>query len=131
MRTGWAMTDGIHAPRREPAPPEAPASLGAIGDELLAQASDLDAGRAARTLTPGAGAPLKQTLLGMVEGTRLEDHEAPGPATIQVLSGEVRLGTSGGSVVLSRGQWAPIPDELHDLTATTDAVVLLTIARDR
>lgn len=120
--------DGIHAPRREPAAPEAPAELGSIGDELLGQARDLDAGRSARTLTPGAGTALKQTLLALVEGTRLEEHEAPGPASIQVLSGEVRLGVDDRAIELAEGQWALIPDQPHDLTAATDAVVLLTVA---
>lgn len=120
-------SDRIHAPRRTPASPDAPATLAAIGEELLEQAHGLDAGRAARTLTPGAGGALKQTILALVEGSRLEEHQAPGPATIQVLSGEVRLGTSSG-VELDAGQWAPIPDEVHDLEATSDATVLLTVA---
>jgi quercetin dioxygenase-like cupin family protein len=122
------MTEGIHAPRREPAVPDAPASLPDIGDELLEQARTLDAGRSARTLTPGAGAALKQTLLALVGGTRLEEHDSPGPASLFVLSGDVRLGTSDGGVALTDGQWAAIPDTPHDLAATTDAVVLLTVA---
>ena len=122
------MVDEIHAPRREPAAPEGPAVLTDVGGELLQQARTLDAGRSARTLTPGAGAALKQTLLALVEGTRLEEHEAPGPASLQVLSGTVSLGTTDGSIDLTGGQWALIPDQPHDLAATSDAVVLLTVA---
>ena len=120
--------DSIHAPRRTPAAPHAPADLDEIARELLDQARGLDAGRSARTLTPGAGAALKQTLLALVEGSSLSDHTAPGPATIQVLSGDTRLGTSDGTTELTQGQWALIPDEVHDLAAVTDAVVLLTVA---
>lgn len=120
--------DRIHAPRRPPAAPDTPAMLAMIGQELLEQARELDAGRAARTLTPGAGRALKQTILALTEGTRLEEHQAPGPATIQVLSGEVQLGTPSGPLELDAGQWAPIPDAPHDLVATTDATVLLTVA---
>jgi quercetin dioxygenase-like cupin family protein len=120
--------DEIHAPRRTPASPDAPVALSAIGQELLEQAHAMAAGRSARTLTPGAGGALKQTVLALVEGTLLEEHTAPGPATIQVLSGEVRLGTPAGPVDLHAGQWAPIPDERHDLAATSDATVLLTVA---
>ena len=122
------MADEIHAPRRDPAAPDAPAALGTLGDELLEQARQLEAGRSARTLTPGAGTALKQTLLALLEGTRLEEHQAPGPASIQVLSGEVELGTSDRTVQLRRGEWALIPDDPHDLAATSDAVVLLTVA---
>lgn len=120
--------DKLHAPRRTPASPDSPAMLATIGRELLEQAHELDAGRAAKTLTPGAGGALKQTVLALTEGTQLEEHKTPGPATIQVLSGEVRLGASSGAVELEAGQWAPIPDELHDLVATSDATVLLTVA---
>jgi quercetin dioxygenase-like cupin family protein len=103
-------------------------TLGRLGEELLAQARELDAGRSARTLTPGAGAELTQTILALTEGTRLQEHQAPGPATIQVLQGRVMLSTAAAEVELSTGEWAPIPDEIHDLAALSDAAVLLTIA---
>lgn len=124
------MTDAdeIHAPRRAPATPESHATLATIAEELLDQARGLDAGRSARTLTPGSGGALKQTVLALVAGTRLKEHTTPGPATIQVLSGQVTLGTSSLTVELAAGQWAPIPPELHDLAATSDATVLLTVA---
>lgn len=51
----------VHAPRRTPSVPEEPVHLDAIADALLDRAAVLDTGRAAGTLTPGAGAPLKQT----------------------------------------------------------------------
>lgn len=122
------MTEDLHAERRDPETPDTPVGLTELGDELLAQAHELQAGRSARTLTPGAGTPLKQTILALTEGITLQEHEAPGPATIQVLRGEVRLGTSDTQLELSTGQWAPIPDEVHDLVALTDATVLLTVA---
>jgi quercetin dioxygenase-like cupin family protein len=88
----------------------------------------LDAGRSARTLTPGAGADLKQTVLALTAGNRLQEHRTPGPATIQVLKGQVRLGSDAAELELLTGQWAPIPDEVHDLVALTDSAVLLTVA---
>lgn len=125
------MTDPIHAPRRAAAPPDQPVLLTTLGEEALAQAHELEAGRSARTLTPGAGAGLKQTVVALTEGTRLQEHRAPGPATIQVLHGQVRLGTAGAELELSAGQWASIPDEVHDLTAVSDAAMLLTVAPGR
>lgn len=124
------MTNDVHADRRDPATPTGPVDLVELGEELLDQARELQAGRSARTLTPGAGAALKQTLLALTEGVGLQEHTAPGPATIQVLRGEVRLGAADTKVEISAGQWAPIPDEPHDLVALTDATVLLTVALD-
>lgn len=123
------MTDDPrHADRRDPETPDAPFDLHAAAGELLDQARGLDAGRSARTLTPRAGGPLKQTLLALLAGRRLDEHRAPGPATLQVLQGSVTLGTDGNSVTLAAGQWSAIPDEVHDLAAEVDAVVLLTVA---
>lgn len=98
-----------------------------VADEVLGRAREASAGRAARTLTPGAGVPLTQTVLALTEGSRLHDHRAPGHATIQVLRGDVRLRTDSVTLELSVGQWAEIPDAVHDLVATTDAAVLLTV----
>ena len=59
---------------------------------LLEQARAATAGRAARTLAGGAGASLKQTMMALVRGTRLSEHDSPGSASLQVLRGQVRLG---------------------------------------
>jgi quercetin dioxygenase-like cupin family protein len=85
-------------------------------------------GRLARTLSPGAGAPLKQTLLALRAGHRLQDHRAPGQATIEVLAGRVRLTVHDGETVLETGSWAPIPSRVHGLAADEDSVALLTVA---
>ncbi len=122
------MMDTTHATRRTPAPPAGPVALSEVADQLLRQAHQLDAGRSGRTLTPGAGAVLKQTVLALTAGNRLHEHRAPGPATIQIILGRVSLGTPAGQLELSAGQWAPIPDEVHDLVALTDAALLLTVA---
>ncbi len=121
------MTTPVHADRREPGQPDGALDLAATVDDLLAQARTLDAGRSARTLTPGAGARLKQTVLVLVQGAHLQDHRAPGPATIQVLRGSVVLGTADSSLELSAGDWAVIRDETHDVQATSDAGLLLTV----
>ncbi|MEX0657539.1 MAG: hypothetical protein WD080_00230 [Egibacteraceae bacterium] len=96
--------------------------------ELLEEARAANAGRAGRTLTPGAGGPLKQTLLALLAGQHLQDHASPGAATLQVLQGAVRLTTSD-DVELGAGDHAPIPSEKHGLEARDDAVVLLTVAQ--
>jgi quercetin dioxygenase-like cupin family protein len=72
-------------------------NLAAAAAELLERAAAAPAGRAALTLVPGAGAPLKQALLALQSGADLAEHEAPGAATLHVLRGRVRLVTSGQS----------------------------------
>lgn len=124
------MSGDIHAERREPAPPDGPVDLVTLGDEVLAQARELQTGRSARTLTPGAGARLKQTLLAVTEGSGLQEHRAPGAATIQVLRGEVRMQAADTALELSAGEWALIPDETHDLRALSDATLLLTVVSE-
>lgn len=96
--------------------------------ELLAGLADQRSGRLARTLSPGAHAPLKQTLLALAADHRLQDHRAPGQATIEVIVGRVRLTVGDEAETLVTGQWAPIPDQVHGLAADEDSVALLTVA---
>jgi quercetin dioxygenase-like cupin family protein len=96
--------------------------------ELLRSLPEQPSGRTARTLTPGAHAPLKQTLLALAAGTSLQDHRAPGQATIEVLAGSVRITVGEAAQALRAGGWAPIPDETHGLIADEDSVALLTVA---
>jgi quercetin dioxygenase-like cupin family protein len=123
-----AASEATHAPRRDPAEPEGAFDLDQAADDLLAQAGSQSSGRAARTLTPGGGAALKQTLLALLADHRLDEHTAPGPASIQVLRGSVTVSTEDDSVEVPLHHWATIPTVMHDLCADTDAVVLLTVA---
>jgi quercetin dioxygenase-like cupin family protein len=100
-------------------------------EAVLAEARVAKAGRAGRTLTPGAGLPLKQALLALTEGTVLADHESPGDATLQVLTGHVHLTTDDRIIELTSGDWVPIPALRHGVEAITDAVLLITVAAGR
>ena len=124
------MTDDIHADRREPETPAGAFDLQQAAQELLNQASELSAGRSARTLTPGAGAPLKQTLIALRSGSVLDKHQAPGPATIHVLQGEVTMRSDDEEVELREHSWAVIPTGPHDLQAGTDTAVLITVVNE-
>lgn len=125
------MGDAIHAERREPRTPDGAVDLSGVCDELLTEAGGMESGRAARTLTPGAHADLKQTLVALLEGRRLDAHTTNGHATIQVLRGQVVVTpTDGEALELGQGHWAVVPDEEHDLRADADTVVLVTVALD-
>ena len=106
-------------------------NLPAAAAEVLERARTSKAGRAARTLTPGAGAALKQSLLALAGGRRLDDHDSPLAATLQVLEGVVRLTGGPDDVELHVGDHAPIPPHRHGLQAVEDAVVLLSVAQGR
>lgn len=121
------MSD-VHADRRSPAEPDEPLDIGAAGDRLLDQARGMSSGRAATTLTPGAHTPLKQTLVALCAGVELDEHQANGPATIQLLRGAATMNSPEGAVQLHGGQWAQIPDAPHNLRAEDDTVALITVA---
>lgn len=109
--------------------PIGPTNLPSAAAALLQLARAARAGRAGRTLTPGAGAALKQTLLALVTGQSLADHESPTAATLQVLVGRVRLTGAGEDLELHEGDLAPIPDVRHGLHALEDAVVLISVVQ--
>ena len=119
--------DATHAARRRPAPPDAPLDLEAAAEDLLAEAHGLASGRSARTLTPGNGVALKQTLLALTAGQRLQDHVAPGPTTLVGVVGDAVLRHDAGDVPLVAGHWAPCPTEPHSVVAETDTVLLITV----
>ena len=77
----------------------------------------------------GPQSEMTQTLIALAYQSRLDDHENPGEATILVLEGEVELGTDDESWTARKGEMLEIPDTRHNLTARTDAVVLLTAVK--
>ena len=70
-------------------------------------------------------------MIALRAGEELSEHENPGEATLQVLSGRVLLKTGGVSWNGSAGDLITIPDELHSLDAVEDSVVLLTVVKLR
>ena len=106
-------------------------SLQALAREQLELAVASSSGRSARTVWGGHEHVLRQTIIAMVAGMELSEHENPGEATVHVLSGRVRL-TSGDDHWNGRqGDLLLVPPARHALTAVEDAVVLLTVAKTR
>jgi quercetin dioxygenase-like cupin family protein len=98
-----------------------------LADDLLTRAANVHARRAASTL-PHPVEGLRQTLLAMLAGAELGEHESPGPASLVVLRGRIRLIAGGDTVELAAQQFSPVPDRRHRLAADEDTVVLLSIA---
>jgi quercetin dioxygenase-like cupin family protein len=102
--------------------------LPTLAEEILAEARSSNAGRAARTLTPGAGLLLKQTLFALEEGVTLTEHNCPPAATLQVLHGRVCLIAGEDHIELETGDLTPVPPAKHTLRCLDDAVVLISVA---
>ena len=66
-------------------------SLTALAREHLEVARAASSGRSAHTVYGGHEHSLRQTLIALKAGSELDEHEAHGEATLQVLHGRVRL----------------------------------------
>lgn len=86
-------------------------------------------GRSAHTIHGGHDQRLRQTVLALLAGSELAEHESPGEATLQVLHGHVELTVGVDSWTGETGDLVTIPPERHALTALTDAVILLTVSK--
>lgn len=104
-------------------------SLTAAGREHLAAAVAASSGRSAQTVHGGHGSTLRQTLVALVAGSALDEHDSPGEATLFVLHGRVRLDGSEASCEGVAGDHVTIPPTRHSLHALEDSVVLLTVAK--
>ncbi len=105
-------------------------SLDGLARELLDRAQG-GPGRAAETVFGGHEQVLRQTVIALTSGTSLGEHESPGEATLQVLSGRVRLTAGDDSWHARTGDLLLIPPTRHALVADEDAVVLLSVVKTR
>lgn len=100
-------------------------SLGDLAEELLGKARTATSGRAAKPVFGGAEHRMRQTVIALLAGHELAEHNNPGEATLHVLRGNVRLSSPSMSAEGSAQEFIPIPAERHSLEALEDSVVLL------
>ncbi|OBH86888.1 cupin domain-containing protein [Mycobacterium scrofulaceum] len=104
-------------------------SLTSLASDKLAEAKETHSGRAAHTIHGGHTHELRQTVLALLGGHDLSEHDSPGEATLQVLQGHVRLTTNGDAWEGKTGDYVAIPAERHALHAVEDSVVMLTVLK--
>jgi quercetin dioxygenase-like cupin family protein len=104
-------------------------SLEALVREQLGLAAGAAGGRAAHTVYGGHEKVLRQTIIAMISGSELSEHENPGEATVLVLHGRVRLSAGDLAWDGSRGDLITVPDARHRLEALEDSALLLTVAK--
>ena len=104
-------------------------SLQALAREQQERAASASSGRSARTVWGGHERVLRQTLIALTANSSMSEHENPGEATLQVITGRVRLDASGHQWEGRQGDLLFMPPARHSLVALEDAVVLLTVAK--
>ena len=100
-------------------------NLESLSAELLEKARGVRSGRAAKGVFTGTY--LRQALLTLRAGAELAEHDSPPEATLQVVTGQVRMVTADETWELSAGELIAIPPQKHSVEALTDAAFLLTI----
>lgn len=103
-------------------------SLPQVVAELTAQAHQSSNGRASRALRSGADSRLRQVVIALLDGYRLQEHESPGAATLYVLTGAIRVEADGQVWEGATGDHLPLPNERHSVEASEDSAFLLTVA---
>ena len=104
-------------------------SLTALARNQLDLARAASSGRSATTVYGGHEHILRQTMIAIASGHKLDDHANPGEATVHVLHGRVTLATNSTSWEGTAGDLLIVPNATQSLEALEDAVVLLTVAK--
>lgn len=101
--------------------------LGEQIDALRGEEAYRRSGRAGRTLAKSGR--FRLVLTAMASGNVIGTHQADSPMTLQVVRGALTFRTNGEEYTLVEGQVLFFgPGEAHDIRATEDSALLLTLS---
>lgn len=104
-------------------------SIEALALQQLHAATDAGGGRAAETVYGGHEKSLRQTVIGMLKGTTLNERGNQDDATVYVLQGHVQLRIGQDSWEARAGSLLIVPHDLHSFEALEDSAVLMSVAK--
>ncbi|MFE3292165.1 cupin domain-containing protein [Rhodococcus sp. NPDC059234] len=104
-------------------------SLTAVARQQLKLANAATSGRSSQTIYGGHQRSLRQTVVALIAGEKLAEHDSPGEATLLVLNGTLTLIAGEDSWKGSAGDLLVIPAVRHSVEAVEDVAFLLTVAK--
>lgn len=102
--------------------------LTALARDLADRAHEDPHGRASSIVLRGPRQ--RAVFMALTAGSALGEHASPPAASLQVLSGRVRLHSASQEWVLAAGQLVAVPPDRHAVSAVEDSVILLTVSLD-
>lgn len=101
------------------------ANLNELAESHLGAARAEERGRSADVIAHDG--PLRQTVIALRDGVRMDEHNSPPAASLQVLRGRVRVDLDNEMQgEFNEGELWILTHERHSVLALTDAVFLLT-----
>lgn len=104
-------------------------SIEALARQKLTTASQTSSGRAAGTVFGGHEKTLRQTVIGITQGSTLGESDNLHESTIYVLQGRVHLRAEGETWIGRTGDLLIVPRSRHSVEAVEDSAVLVTVAK--
>lgn len=104
-------------------------SVKALVLHLMHTATDAGGGRAAETVHGGHEKSLRQTVIGMIKGTVLNECGNQDDETVYVLEGHIQMHVGDDVWEARAGTLLIVPHELHRFEALEDSAVLMSVAK--
>lgn len=106
-------------------------SIEALARQQLHAAIDADGGRAADTVYGGHEKTLRQTVIGVVKGTKLDSVNNHDDITVYVIAGRVKMFVGENSWEGRNGDLLIVPPGRHTLEALEDSSLLMSVGKGR